>query len=196
MSEDSVLIVKHPPISPESAALMQAALSAMLEAQDEYGEGYSTLEIQFRIPRIDKKPPDLFQVEVDAEFHTAAAATETFASAPPVLEFKAGDSRKGVALIRAARAAIIAASMAENRACAFLTYAFPVLDAAGKPAGILHVDVSKVETIAATKVGRNEPCPCGSGKKFKKCCAAVAISNESIAKEAADSIRWPNKKDA
>jgi uncharacterized protein len=21
------------------------------------------------------------------------------------------------------------------------------------------------------KVGRNDPCPCGSGKKFKKCCA-------------------------
>jgi uncharacterized protein YecA (UPF0149 family) len=25
-------------------------------------------------------------------------------------------------------------------------------------------------TIKATKVGRNEPCPCGSNKKFKKCC--------------------------
>ena len=25
--------------------------------------------------------------------------------------------------------------------------------------------------IAEKKVGRNEPCPCGSGKKFKKCCA-------------------------
>jgi len=25
-------------------------------------------------------------------------------------------------------------------------------------------------TRASTKVGRNEPCPCGSGKKFKKCC--------------------------
>jgi len=24
----------------------------------------------------------------------------------------------------------------------------------------------------APKVGRNEPCPCGSGKKFKKCCAS------------------------
>ena len=24
----------------------------------------------------------------------------------------------------------------------------------------------------ATKVGRNEPCPCGSGKKYKKCCGA------------------------
>ncbi len=23
---------------------------------------------------------------------------------------------------------------------------------------------------AAPKVGRNDPCPCGSGKKFKKCC--------------------------
>jgi predicted extracellular nuclease len=23
--------------------------------------------------------------------------------------------------------------------------------------------------VAATKVGRNEPCPCGSGKKYKKC---------------------------
>jgi SEC-C motif-containing protein len=22
------------------------------------------------------------------------------------------------------------------------------------------------------KVGRNEPCPCGSGRKFKKCCGA------------------------
>lgn len=26
----------------------------------------------------------------------------------------------------------------------------------------------------SNKVGRNEPCPCGSGKKFKKCCGAPA----------------------
>ena len=26
----------------------------------------------------------------------------------------------------------------------------------------------------APKVGRNEPCPCGSGKKYKKCCGAAA----------------------
>jgi uncharacterized protein YecA (UPF0149 family) len=24
--------------------------------------------------------------------------------------------------------------------------------------------------IAGPKIGRNEPCPCGSGKKYKKCC--------------------------
>jgi uncharacterized protein len=30
----------------------------------------------------------------------------------------------------------------------------------------------KVETYKREepKVGRNDPCPCGSGKKYKKCC--------------------------
>lgn len=27
--------------------------------------------------------------------------------------------------------------------------------------------------VAAVKVGRNDPCPCGSGKKYKKCCGAA-----------------------
>ena len=26
--------------------------------------------------------------------------------------------------------------------------------------------------VRSTKVGRNDPCPCGSGKKYKKCCGA------------------------
>lgn len=26
------------------------------------------------------------------------------------------------------------------------------------------------ETVSVQKVGRNDPCPCGSGKKYKKCC--------------------------
>jgi hypothetical protein len=34
-------------------------------------------------------------------------------------------------------------------------------------------DIAPVETYRAPpKVGRNEPCPCGSGKKFKRCCGA------------------------
>ena len=24
----------------------------------------------------------------------------------------------------------------------------------------------------SAKIGRNDPCPCGSGKKYKKCCGA------------------------
>jgi SWIM/SEC-C metal-binding protein len=27
-------------------------------------------------------------------------------------------------------------------------------------------------TIVGKKIGRNEPCPCGSGKKYKNCCGA------------------------
>jgi preprotein translocase subunit SecA len=28
----------------------------------------------------------------------------------------------------------------------------------------------KKEPKHVTKIGRNDPCPCGSGKKYKKCC--------------------------
>jgi preprotein translocase subunit SecA len=32
--------------------------------------------------------------------------------------------------------------------------------------------VSTQQRFASEKVGRNDPCPCGSGKKYKKCCGA------------------------
>ena len=31
---------------------------------------------------------------------------------------------------------------------------------------------------AAEKVGRNDPCPCGSGKKYKKCCGRGTVSDD------------------
>ena len=35
----------------------------------------------------------------------------------------------------------------------------------------MKLPATKIQTIRKPpKVGRNEPCPCGSGKKFKKCC--------------------------
>ena len=42
--------------------------------------------------------------------------------------------------------------------------------------------VSKVQTNTPVrnenKVGRNDPCPCGSGKKYKKCCGASSADGE------------------
>lgn len=32
------------------------------------------------------------------------------------------------------------------------------------------LDLPRAPFVAPPKIGRNEPCPCGSGKKFKKCC--------------------------
>jgi SEC-C motif-containing protein len=39
-----------------------------------------------------------------------------------------------------------------------------------------YVDGSSIqpERSRDKKVGRNDPCPCGSGKKYKKCCGAAA----------------------
>lgn len=42
-----------------------------------------------------------------------------------------------------------------------------ILDPLGSP---LHSGPGDVPSAA--RVGRNDPCPCGSGKKFKKCCGA------------------------
>lgn len=33
-------------------------------------------------------------------------------------------------------------------------------------------DPSKYQISADQTPGRNDPCPCGSGKKYKKCCGA------------------------
>lgn len=37
----------------------------------------------------------------------------------------------------------------------------------GAPPG---TKLPRKEPVRSTRVGRNDPCPCGSGKKFKKCC--------------------------
>lgn len=34
-------------------------------------------------------------------------------------------------------------------------------------------DSKTTEMDRIRKVGRNDPCPCGSGKKYKKCCGAA-----------------------
>ena len=35
-------------------------------------------------------------------------------------------------------------------------------------------DVEKKPVQVGEKIGRNDPCPCGSGKKYKKCCGRAA----------------------
>lgn len=33
-----------------------------------------------------------------------------------------------------------------------------------------NANIRRTSPLSATKVGRNETCPCGSGKKYKRCC--------------------------
>lgn len=57
--------------------------------------------------------------------------------------------------------------------------------AAGQPSGSgtirppqQKLTRAQLEAERAKKVGRNDPCPCGSGKKYKKCCGANLSDNE------------------
>lgn len=61
----------------------------------------------------------------------------------------------------------------------FLSEAPPLTEVQNEPE---PVDVPERLTpiIATPKVGRNDPCPCGSGKKYKKCCG---ITEEELAPE-------------
>ena len=41
---------------------------------------------------------------------------------------------------------------------------------AGRPVRAVRNPVAAPNSAPAPTVGRNDPCPCGSGKKYKKCC--------------------------
>jgi preprotein translocase subunit SecA len=50
--------------------------------------------------------------------------------------------------------------------------------ASGGSAGSQH------EAVKKNKIGRNDPCPCGSGKKFKQCCMREKLTPEEAAAKA------------
>jgi hypothetical protein len=44
------------------------------------------------------------------------------------------------------------------------------------PLASMGDEATESERLVSTKtVGRNDPCPCGSGKKYKKCCGSSAL---------------------
>jgi len=45
-------------------------------------------------------------------------------------------------------------------------------EAAARATGKPIIDATKPAKLIIRKVGSNEKCPCGSGKKFKKCCGS------------------------
>ena len=54
---------------------------------------------------------------------------------------------------------VFAAMMNQNRAAAGV-----------RPVSGLDLSPARPAPAAGAAVGRNDPCPCGSGKKYKKCC--------------------------
>jgi len=53
---------------------------------------------------------------------------------------------------------------------------------------------SKNSGMIALKVGRNDPCPCGSGKKYKKCCMLKdEMQKPEIQSDESESITAPSE---
>src|SRR5208282_270469 len=48
------------------------------------------------------------------------------------------------------------------------------LDPVRSNRAVSSIDDPRTLRRIAPKIGRNEPCPCGSGKKFKRCCGSAA----------------------
>lgn len=66
-----------------------------------------------------------------------------------------------IEVARAKTAGVLAGLSAENASDMLLL---------GKQILVADADARQAETRAGFCVGRNAPCPCGSGKKFKRCC--------------------------
>ena len=90
---------------------------------------------------------------IDAGLQCILALTEDDTAAPTVSAFDDGGPP----------------SMSQQRLDDFADAIWAVYDLHD----VWHAIGPRVETVrVADKTGRNDPCPCGSGKKFKKCCGA------------------------
>ena len=60
-------------------------------------------------------------------------------------------------------------------------------------AAFMLMDVAGVRPAKAgpTKVGRNERCPCGSGKKYKKCCLGNRVASDKVRRQIDSSLQPP-----
>ena len=82
------------------------------------------------------------------------------------------ESVLGAYLSHLAETEVVSAAFEQQQALTMYVSTFADIVKSGAAHGDGIAVTSKPETIVhrAEKTGRNDPCPCGSGKKFKKCC--------------------------
>ncbi len=89
-------------------------------------------------------------------------------ASPPVLESGSGNGDAKAAVSAARRQRM--ATTIDDMEAEFQRKKRRELDQARMAGGEAQGSVQQV--VRGDKVGRNDPCPCGSGKKYKKCCGA------------------------
>lgn len=109
----------------------------------------------------DEYIPDSF----DEEFGGTLMVLSFFASRKLAEEFRAEINSPDKPLGKLAGEML---ELLPDAMCSYAQIGRAIYQSAGSERGLKALAPKRVE-----KVGRNELCPCGSGKKFKKCCGAT-----------------------
>lgn len=165
----------------EQPALLKLAADMRQEHGDKVGEAavfYATLVWAVfdrklgRCPRLTQENLDEAREVVDGELAAIEDLEERPVherTAPALVERQPHLYAKLVELIEED---VREEAMAEGTASTIFPQTQVVLEAFDAAAEGRRPGQSIGPVVRETpKVGRNEPCPCGSGKKFKKCCA-------------------------
>ncbi len=101
--------------------------------------------------------------DVDEEFHATSMALTFFASRQTAENFVAETEEHSLDTLAAAMVQVFPAAVAS----------FARIGRSLHEALAEEYEEEASEPVRADKIGRNDPCPCGSGKKYKKCCGAT-----------------------
>jgi FkbM family methyltransferase len=166
------------------------AYSGLKEREYPAGVGDVREEVSVKLARLDDEigdlEPDFIKIDVEgAELQVLRGAVDTLTRCRPVVWFEHGrgaaeyyrtapgevwDLLTEVGLDRIYDAnAVGPLSRGAFEDSFGRGEIWNYLARSGEKAGVGLAGAPRVPNVAATQVGRNEPCWCGSGQKFKKC---------------------------
>ncbi|MBR2459885.1 MAG: preprotein translocase subunit SecA [Clostridia bacterium] len=158
-------------LSPESLVeqLTERAMKRYAEREEMFGEDMREIERVVLLRSVDSRWMDHLDAMDDLK---GSIGLHAYAQRNPISEFRIGAAEIFDEMIDSIRLdtvrkvlSVVPAEKVERKEVAKITDEGFV---GGKPAAKKPVTVRK-----SAKIGSNAPCPCGSGKKYKKCCGSV-----------------------
>jgi uncharacterized protein YecA (UPF0149 family) len=111
--------------------------------------------------RLEESWDPYVPADLDDEFAAALMALSFFASMEIAEAFRAETEQQDVAAMAAKIRRVFPDAVAEYAHLGRTIHKV-----------LLEKQAAETRPHRSTNVGRNEPCPCGSGRKYKMCCSA------------------------
>ena len=155
-------------IDKASDALCAAALEIYAEKEELFGQDtFREVERAVLLRNVDRKWMDHIDAMDDLK---GSIGLQSFAQRDPVNEYRIRASEmfdELVSDIRENTVRMILSVTPKAPDTKRVQIANPIMASASG-----EVAKKKITVVKGEKVGRNDPCPCGSGKKYKSCCGA------------------------